>query len=1464
MKRIFILICLCFLCAGAVYAQTEDPHHRKGTSSTGMIRTGCDTAKFVEWQGRHNFLPRLERTGRKLNFGLLVVDTILGCGITEEEALLRITIEWDRESDYMPKIIERGVIYYPKSDTTATDTVPDPYLDPSDCGDGEFEILIYPLIPGTDYVTFAYAITIAHDTIRSPKMFITKPRTTCPGWLHRSNENYDHDRTDPGIDRVFDVDSNYYGVIQIGRQCWTKENMRCITSPTKRLVMADVYKVVNGIDYYDTSSIDPYFYHFDALNISLRQRGLLYNWPAVVDTFGVVKDLPSGKRQGICPDGWHVPNTYEWYELICEVIDDPRSLRDYHTKTHNDNTGFKRFWGKNVVNLSFGCQWPTSYTDTNDIVHKYADTHPGGYMSTPDKRNSSGFTALPTSNVHETGYLGGFDKAVSNFWLADPAPDPWPYKKPNGEDDRLFNNTWKPLDNAYSWHIDEDKPGVSSYCDERLRKRGFSVRCLRDQLIIAANPNSCKFCVPREETYTASVANEDLNNFTFTWKVYKDGSPDPIHLDSIIDGSSIQYVDSVKKNKNDEDFTSFTFTHVDTLKYKIICRAERDTIKKTVMGTDSLPAMVLLDSVFMTGTGFCSLISVDPPTLACCVNGSKTFTASKKGVTFSSIHWYVNGTEKSDSNPFNYTFPKDTTYTIKFTATDQNDTSYKDSLTITVSKHPTMTICSSCEGNAFVIKKTTELGSIGSLKSEVEWYYQDSVVSYHKEINSRVHAELGKTYDVTMVTAAGCYDTTTLKGLQLVVPPPYQGCSGLKAHNEAGNTVEERIDSVYDHEGNRYAVVQIGNRCWMKENMRATTSPSGNRERIVNPVGKQGNAATQSLTSQAAHWYLNDSTTYHKYGLLYNWCAATDTFRPGGSYPKVATGDAGGELDKWSCTFSDLVPRRGICPDGWHLPTNDEWTAMEIAANDNIVPPINGNYRVSHADKLSGGCDWTYSDTPNSPGDYNNNNRRCTSFAALPAGYTGAAFEGSITQKARFWSSTQDVNKEEDAYQRGLEYNTTKVEFIGYNKRRCMSVRCIRDIPTMVLRLTEKDCHRGKVIAVFHPDESEDFEYKWTVNGTDSTGDANKLNLSFNDEIGSYHVVCKALFNTEVIFADSIDIKLPSMTVLVDSFAGAFKIKDPQNLTKVYWKKKQSDDSYQIISTKTSGYIDSLQNGTYLVEIYNADNSSCKTIDNIVLKIVHTTCTVTSYDPSRDSVRINPDNNTEYLLDSIKDASGNWYRVVEYTVNNKKQCWLRENLRTTKDSTGYNDLVPGNPNSVSKTDITSYYYNYPTTDKIPIRQRGYLYNWNAAKEACPKGWHLPSNQEWKDLWNALKFTYMDNKNKSCMLAGGYSWTESTVANAAGNMSAPGRNKTGLSIIPAGNLGEPNGSGKASFGWALTDANLWTSTPNADVEGNSYIIVVKNSNSHMGNTSNNFDLWKTTYRAFSVRCVRDPDPDPSTD
>jgi len=110
------------------------------------------------------------------------------------------------------------------------------------------------------------------------------------------------------------------------------------------------------------------------------------------------------------------------------------------------------------------------------------------------------------------------------------------------------------------------------------------------------------------------------------------------------------------------------------------------------------------------------------------------------------------------------------------------------------------------------------------------------------------------------------------------------GLTGLNAQDKA---------SVTDIDGNVYQTVSIGTQVWMKENLKVTRYRNGD---IITPT----NPATLDISGESApkyQWaYNGDEGNVAVYGRLYTWYAATDL--------------------------------RNVCPSGWHLPTDTEWTTL--------------------------------------------------------------------------------------------------------------------------------------------------------------------------------------------------------------------------------------------------------------------------------------------------------------------------------------------------------------------------------------------------------------------------------------------------------------------------------------------------------------------------------------------------------
>ena len=676
------------------------------------------------------------------------------------------------------------------------------------------------------------------------------------------------------------------------------------------------------------------------------------------------------------------------------------------------------------------------------------------------------------------------------------------------------------------------------------------------------------------------------------------------------------------------------------------------------------------------------------------------------------------------------------------------------------------------------------------------------------------------TYDVrAFVVTPSTTDTVWSESLSLTTRKHF------KCEDWVPSTVfqtSQDIEEVKDHQENVYGVVQIGNRCWMRENMRATTSPKGNVIN-VNDVNMDSEFPT-SFTE--AHLYNNDAAN-EDYGVLYNWCAATDTFYEGES------------TDPWSCI---LPPNhRGICPEGWHLPTNEEWTDMEKTLNNN------NDLSSQNAGMLAGGCDWPVDNSESSPGNDQYSEWGKSGFDALPSGYFKGTMSGSGEQ-AFFWTSSE--KDAENAYQRNLSYNSSGMDNDALLKDRGLSVRCIRNIPIMYLRLADGDCDKGNVEVVMIPDKSGDFHYEWKVNDNIQIGETNK-SISFDfGNATAYHVVCKAIDPSNVVaFEESLDIELPSLTPLVDSFAAAIVIQNPHNLTAANWKLNDV-----IVDTATSGWVSGLQSGVYVVEMYNGDKV-CKTSNDILLKVVHTSCSVVARNPNE----VGPDNTN--IVDSVQDVSGNWYRVVQYFYNDQWHCWLRENMRadsschgTTEYKIVCRNLADYLGDATGIANAGKYYYYNPLNNNIPLEHRGYLYNWNAAKVVCPDGWELPELEDWQNLWDALKEQEMGNQNRSGMMASGYYWIPSNpvVQYSPGDLNYDDRNKTKFSAVPAGNMQKPNNN-QAEFKYAYEEADFWTNTK-VNNSSSVYIALLKNNRNYMGDT-NTFAQQRPNTRAFSVRCIR---------
>ncbi len=247
----------------------------------------------------------------------------------------------------------------------------------------------------------------------------------------------------------------------------------------------------------------------------------------------------------------------------------------------------------------------------------------------------------------------------------------------------------------------------------------------------------------------------------------------------------------------------------------------------------------------------------------------------------------------------------------------------------------------------------------------------------------------GDYYD-TLTNAAGCDSVVTLH---------------LTVNYSSGTCV-----AATDYDGNIYDVIQIGQQCWMKENLRTTHYADGTSIAL---------GSSTSSTTAYRYYPNNNGDNVSTYGYLYNW--------------KAVMGNS---------VSSDSVPSgvQGICPRGWHVPSNAEWTQLTnyVSSQNEYVC---GNNINNIAKALASTTGWNDSPVDCATGN-NPSTNNATDFGAMPAGN----YEGTPVPLGTFsgyWSATQ--SNQSNALGRSINIYYSVVNSLNKSKSNAYSVRCLRD-----------------------------------------------------------------------------------------------------------------------------------------------------------------------------------------------------------------------------------------------------------------------------------------------------------------------------------------------------------------------------------------------------------------------------------
>lgn len=196
--------------------------------------------------------------------------------------------------------------------------------------------------------------------------------------------------------------------------------------------------------------------------------------------------------------------------------------------------------------------------------------------------------------------------------------------------------------------------------------------------------------------------------------------------------------------------------------------------------------------------------------------------------------------------------------------------------------------------------------------------------------------------------------------------------------------------TITDADNNTYNTVKVGTQCWMRENLKTTKYGDGTTITYITD-----NSGWISQTTGAYCWYNNDIINKNIYGALYN--------------------------------FYTVVDNRKLCPTGWHVPTDADWSTLTTY--------LGGEDIAGGKLKEIGTFHWA---SPNSQAT------DTSRFLALPGGYrvNSGAFN-YIGTYGIWWSSSESSST--NAWFRSLDYGSSSVTRGSSFKNLGLSVRCVKD-----------------------------------------------------------------------------------------------------------------------------------------------------------------------------------------------------------------------------------------------------------------------------------------------------------------------------------------------------------------------------------------------------------------------------------
>jgi uncharacterized protein (TIGR02145 family) len=260
--------------------------------------------------------------------------------------------------------------------------------------------------------------------------------------------------------------------------------------------------------------------------------------------------------------------------------------------------------------------------------------------------------------------------------------------------------------------------------------------------------------------------------------------------------------------------------------------------------------------------------------------------------------------------------------------------------------------------------------------------------SSSEEISSSSSEPSSSSVSSSNVSSSGGSSSSGVEACEAHVSTEYCSAGTVKTYG-----------TVSDAAGKAYKTIEIGKQVWMAENLNYDV-PDNDSDVCYN----------------------NDDANCGKYGRLYNWATAM----------KIDASCNGTLIS--NCGATVFSKHQGICPRGWHIPSDADWNVLMKFVNPSC---LSDDKLCRAGTKLKATSGWSPY-IPAGTDDFG--------FAALPGGIGDSDGDfGNVGYYGSWWSASFYGYSFNGSYFRGMGYNSSYVTYTSRERSMLLSVRCVKN-----------------------------------------------------------------------------------------------------------------------------------------------------------------------------------------------------------------------------------------------------------------------------------------------------------------------------------------------------------------------------------------------------------------------------------